>query len=407
MGRHAVSFLDYAYIEVAAGDGGSGVVSFAQRKGGGNLGPDGGHGGAGGDVWLVASASLNTLNKINVGRLYKAAHGGHGGSQKKTGARGQDLLIQVPCGTEVHLVDDWSFQQSSPSLARDLAAASLRQLGWLDAPDQRLLVAKGGKRGLGNTAFVSATEQRPMSALPGTKGQTRYLVLKLKLLAHVGLAGYPNAGKSSLLRALSRAKPKVADYPFTTVCPHLGVIEPDVIKGQDQPVVVADIPGLLEGAAQGRGLGNEFLCHLEKTALLVLVICAASKVELLHQQSRLEATLAEFSEELQQKPKLVFVSQSDRLTAAVKVELQTALIESNTHAFVIGSAHTGEGIQQLKARLRSDISARLVESSAARDRDVITTTAVTAANANSAAHAYVQDLLSAEVKVMINSSPPS
>lgn len=387
MGRRPPSFLDHALIDVAAGDGGAGVVSFAHRKGGGKLGPDGGHGGGGGDVWLQASAALTTLRKVNSQRLYQAAHGEMGRSQHKTGACGQDMVITVPCGTEILLAD-----ASSTLLQRaDVDTPPLRMLGCLDSPGQRLLVAKGGKRGLGNSAFVSATEQRPRIALPGTKGQRRQLSLKLKLLAHIGLAGYPNAGKSTLLRVLSRAKPKVADYPFTTIHPHLGVMAGSPLDPEEHPWIIADIPGLLEGAAQGRGLGDEFLCHLEKTAVLVLVIRAAAAAEVLRQKAVLETTLAEFSEDLGGKLKLTFIAQSDRLSRESQMKLKAALGEQEG-VFVVGSAHTGEGMAELKAALAELMQHHVTSAPTSRPA---------AGRSHSKADEYVAELLNPEMKVVM------
>lgn len=384
--------MDHSLIDVMAGDGGSGVVSFAHRKGGGKLGPDGGHGGAGGDVWLEASSALTTLRKVNSQRLYKAAHGKPGSSQHKTGACGQDRVITVPCGTEVLLAD--APARPLPRIDPATPPRELRMLGCLDRPGQRLLVAKGGKRGLGNSAFVSATEQRPMVALPGSKGQRRTLSLKLKLLAHIGLAGYPNAGKSTLLRGLSRAKPKVADYPFTTIHPHLGVMASSPRDDQEQPWVIADIPGLLEGAAQGRGLGDEFLCHLEKTAVLVLVIRAAAAAEVLRQKVILEITLAEYSEELGDKLKLVFIAQSDRLSAHAREELRSALGEQVGDDFVLGSVHTGEGMVELRAALAALMQQHVTSATTPPPRGE-------SARAHHQADEYVTDLLNPEMKVLI------
>lgn len=369
MARRSPSFCDEAHIKVVAGDGGSGVVSFARRKGGAYLGPDGGHGGDGGHVWLVASTHFNTLKKVAAQRLFKASHGGDGGSQKKTGARGADTQVLVPCGTEVYV----SFGDS------------LRQIAALDQDGERLLVARGGRRGLGNMAFVSPTQQRPMMSVSGQKGCHRSIMLKLKILAHVGLAGFPNAGKSSLLRVLSRATPKVGDYPFTTCHPHLGVMHMD----QDHSWTIADIPGLIEGASQGKGLGDEFLCHLEKTSLLVLVIKAADVTDLKKKYQELEQMLAQYSANLQDKAKFIFVSQIDTIPS--EQNLRDLRVAVNTYdGGVMGSAHTGEGIHELKEQIhqhllthRSDLSLSMPDQT------------------NSSVHQYIEDLLSLDAAVQI------
>jgi GTP-binding protein len=237
-------FVDEAKIRVEAGDGGNGCLSFRREKFVPRGGPDGGDGGDGGSVYLVADAGLNTLVDFRYTRLYRAGRGQDGMGANRTGKGGEDLEIRVPVGT---LVTD-----------RDTDEV----LGDLTGYGQRLMVARGGWHGLGNARFKSSTNQAPRRTTPGQPGEARDLALELKLLADVGLLGLPNAGKSSLIRQVSAAHPKVADYPFTTVHPHLGVVRVDA----ERSFVMADIPGLIEGAAQGAGLGTRFLKHLSRLA---------------------------------------------------------------------------------------------------------------------------------------------
>ena len=238
-----MKFVDEATITVEAGNGGNGCVSFRREKYIPKGGPDGGDGGDGGSVWLVADADLNTLIDFRYTRRFKAERGTDGMGRQRTGKSGADLEIPVPVGTVVHDVDTGE------------------QLGDLVTVGQRLKVAQGGFHGIGNTRYKSSTNQAPRQFKPGTPGETRQLQLELKLLADVGLLGLPNAGKSTLIHAVSAARPKVADYPFTTLYPNLGVVRIEA----HQSFVIADIPGLIEGAAEGAGLGVRFLKHLSRT----------------------------------------------------------------------------------------------------------------------------------------------
>jgi len=248
-----MKFVDEAKIRVEAGDGGNGCVSFRREKFIPKGGPDGGDGGDGGSVWLEADPDLNTLVDFRHNRVFRARRGENGRGSNCTGKSGEDCIVRVPVGTLVH--------------ERDTGET----LGDLVTAGQRLLVAQGGRHGLGNTHFKSSTNRAPRQATPGTPGEQRNLLLELKLLADVGLLGLPNAGKSTLIRAVSHARPKVADYPFTTLYPHLGVVK----VGPYQSFVIADIPGLIEGAAEGAGLGVHFLKHLARTRLLLHVVDVA------------------------------------------------------------------------------------------------------------------------------------
>ena len=245
-----MKFVDEATINVKAGDGGNGCVSFRREKYIPRGGPDGGDGGDGGSVWLVADSGLNTLADFRYARRFEAQRGENGRGRNCTGAGGEDKLIRVPAGTLVY--DDETGEL----------------MGDLVADGQRLLVARGGFHGIGNARYKSSTNRTPRQFKPGTPGEARRLRLELKLLADVGLLGKPNAGKSTFIRAVSAARPKVADYPFTTLHPNLGVVR----VAEHQSFVVADIPGLIEGAAEGAGLGVQFLKHLSRTGLLLHLV---------------------------------------------------------------------------------------------------------------------------------------
>lgn len=245
-----MKFVDEAEIKVIAGDGGNGALSFRREKYIPRGGPDGGDGGKGGDVYLVATTSLNTLVDFRYTRTYQAENGVKGQGANCTGAGGEDAVVRVPMGT----------------IVTDVETGEI--IGDVTKDGDRLLVAKGGRGGLGNTRFKSSTNRAPRKTIPGSPGDRRTLKLELRLLADVGLLGLPNAGKSTLLRAVSRAHPKVADYPFTTMYPQLGVVSIEA----DRSFVMADIPGLIEGASDGAGLGIQFLRHLTRTRLLLHLV---------------------------------------------------------------------------------------------------------------------------------------
>jgi len=245
-----MKFVDEASIDVIAGDGGSGHLSFRREKFIPRGGPDGGDGGRGGSVYLVGNEGLNTLADFRHSRRYEAKRGQRGGGRNCTGASGDDLEVEVPLGTVV------------------IDADTNEQIGEVTGHDQRLMVARGGNPGLGNTRFKTSTNRAPRKITSGTLGERRKLQFELQVLADVGLLGLPNAGKSTLLRATSEARPKVADYPFTTLYPNLGVVR----VGTHRSFVIADIPGLIEGAADGAGLGIQFLKHLSRTRILLHLV---------------------------------------------------------------------------------------------------------------------------------------
>jgi GTP-binding protein len=318
-------FVDRAVIEVAAGTGGSGSDAFRREKGVPRGGPAGGDGGRGGDVVLQADGQLTTLLDYSYRRHYRAERGLHGEGSNRTGRSGEDLVLRVPAGT----------------VAYDADTEEL--LGELLEEGARVVVARGGRGGRGNTRFKTATRQAPRRWEPGEEGEERRVLLELKLIADVGLVGEPNAGKSTFLAAVTSARPRIADYPFTTLEPNLGVVE----LSEYRSFVVADIPGIIEGAHEGRGLGHRFLRHVERTRVLLLMIPADSADPQTEYQ-RLRAELEAYSPELASIPFLVGVSKADLLPAdgsLPALEVEGAL---GIHAF---SAVSGEGMPDLLERL--------------------------------------------------------
>ena len=289
-----MKFVDEAIIEVEAGRGGNGCLSFRREKFIPRGGPDGGDGGDGGSVLLVAEQSLNTLVDLRFQRRHRAESGQSGAGAERTGRSGEDCRVRVPVGSLVY--DD------------DTA----ERLGDLVAPGQELLVARGGRHGVGNVRFKSSTNRAPRQTTPGEPGEARRLRIELQLLADVGLLGLPNAGKSTLIRAVSAARPKVADYPFTTLYPQLGVVR----VGADRSFVVADIPGLVEGASEGAGLGTRFLRHLSRTRLLWHVVDVAPLVpeaDPVKDARTIAAELRRFSPELAARPRWLVLNKIDLL----------------------------------------------------------------------------------------------
>lgn len=289
-----MKFVDEAQIRVEAGDGGNGCVSFRREKCIPFGGPNGGDGGDGGSVWLVATENLNTLVDFNFQPLHRAERGEKGMSSDCKGKKGADCRVRVPVGTTV-------FDVETGECLGDLARAG-----------EELLVAQGGFHGLGNTRFKSSTNRAPRRATHGTPGEHRLLRLELKVIADVGLLGLPNAGKSSLIRAVSAARPKVADYPFTTLYPNLGVVRVDALRS----FVMADIPGLIEGAAEGAGLGIQFLKHLSRTGLLLHVIDVEPYETLEHpvvSAQKIIAELGKWDAHLLDKPRWLVLNKIDRL----------------------------------------------------------------------------------------------
>ncbi len=325
-----MKFVDEATIRVVAGNGGHGCLSFRREKYVAKGGPDGGDGGHGGSVYLAADASLNTLADFRVARKFKADNGQPGAGRNMTGKSGDDLEVRVPQGTVVHDVD-------TGELICDLTEEGQRQM-----------VAEGGRGGLGNTRFKSSTNRAPRKTTNGTQGEARHLKLELKVLADVGLLGMPNAGKSTLITAMSEAKPRIADYPFTTLHPNLGVVR----VGRLQSFVMADIPGLIEGASEGAGLGIQFLKHLQRTRLLLHLVDIAPidpNVEPAREVRAIARELAGFSGELAEKPRWLVINKIDLLSEedlAVAREMLLDELGWDGPVFEV-SAATGAGTEAL------------------------------------------------------------
>lgn len=332
-----MKFVDEALIRVEAGDGGNGCVSFRREKYIPKGGPDGGDGGDGGSVWLIGNQGLNTLVDFRYSRLFRAGRGQNGMGSQCTGRKGEDLVIPVPLGTR-------AWDEESGEL-----------MGEVMAHEERLLVAKGGIHGIGNIHFKSSTNRTPRQSTPGTPGERRQLRLELVLLADVGLLGMPNAGKSSLIRKVSSAKPRVADYPFTTLYPNLGVVR----QGEGRSFVLADIPGLIPGAAEGAGLGIQFLRHLSRTRLLLHLVDLAPLDG--HDPAQdvlaLEQELAAYSEELAGRERWLVLNKMDVLDEASLEERCQAIIKGLDWQGPIHriSAVSGQGVDQLM----TDLMARL------------------------------------------------
>ncbi|MDP2391175.1 MAG: GTPase ObgE, partial [Acidobacteriota bacterium] len=290
-------FVDEVDIHIKAGDGGRGSLSFRREKFVPKGGPDGGNGGAGGSVYVVADPHRNTLVHFRFNPDYKAQRGGNGAGALRTGRGGRDLEIPVPVGTLVFTVD--------PETGDKVQAADLTVVG------QRVLLAQGGRGGLGNAHFATSTNRAPRKVQPGEPGQEFDLHLKLKLLADVGLVGYPNAGKSTLISVISAAKPKIAAYPFTTLTPNLGVV---ALSG-DRDFVVADVPGLIEGAHEGHGLGHQFLRHIERTKVIIHLvdISSASGRDAVEDFDTIRKELELYNPELLKKPHLVAANKIDAI----------------------------------------------------------------------------------------------
>jgi len=339
-----MKFIDEARIEVAGGKGGNGAASFRREKYVPFGGPDGGDGGRGGSVYAVADENINTLVEFRFVKRYQAQHGERGGSSDCYGKGGDDIELRMPVGTQVLDMDT------------EEVVADLTRHG------QRVLVAKGGKGGLGNLHFKSSVNRAPRQCTPGEEGQKRMLRLELKVLADVGLLGMPNAGKSTLIRSVSAARPKVADYPFTTLYPNLGVVR----MNDAQSFVIADIPGLIEGAAEGAGLGHRFLKHLSRTGLLLHVVDLAPfdpEVDPVSEAQAIVEELRKYDEELYHKPRWLVLNKLDMLDADERDERIAAFLDGfgwpreepddrdgfdvDAHRVFTISAITGEGTREL------------------------------------------------------------
>ena len=327
-----MKFLDQAKVYVRSGDGGAGSVSFHRAKYIEFGGPDGGDGGRGGDVWVEAVAGLNTLIDYRYQQHFKAKTGMHGMGRNRNGAKGADVTLKVPAGTQV-------FAEDNETLICDLA-----QVG------ERFRIAAGGNGGFGNAYFKSSVNQAPRRANPGLEGEELTLWLRLKLIADAGLVGLPNAGKSTFLASVTRARPKIADYPFTTLHPGLGVAKID-----EQEFVIADIPGLIEGAHEGVGIGDRFLGHVERTSVLLHLVSATEEdVGLAYRTVRRE--LEAYEHGLADKPEIVALSKVDVLAEEERAEKLAALREAAGEEPLVLSAVSREGVTEALRELRAHIA---------------------------------------------------
>jgi GTPase len=318
-----MKFLDQAKVFVRSGDGGHGAVSFRREKYVEFGGPDGGDGGRGGDVWAEAVEGLNTLVDYRYQQHFKAKRGSHGMGRNRTGAGGADVVLRVPAGTQI-------FEEDNDTPIADLTE-----------PGQRVLLAKGGNGGFGNARFKGPTNRAPRHANPGQEGEEKWLWLRLKLIADIGLVGLPNAGKSTLLSRVSAARPKIADYPFTTLHPNLGVVRH---KGRE--FVLADIPGLIEGAHQGAGIGDRFLGHVERCRALLHLVDAMAE-DPAAAWAIVRGELAAYGHGLAEKPEIVALTKADIAGEAQLSEARRALVESAGREPLTISAATGDGLERL------------------------------------------------------------
>jgi GTP-binding protein len=326
-------FVDEVDILVEAGHGGAGCMSFRREKFVPRGGPDGGDGGKGGSVYAVASPHVNTLVSFRFNREFHAKRGGHGEGSNRTGKDAHDIELEVPVGTLIYQ------KSEDPSEAPVL-------IGDLVESGQRMLIAKGGIGGRGNARFVSSTNRAPRRCEEGMPGETKQLQLHLKLLADVGLVGFPNAGKSTLISRISAARPKIADYPFTTLVPNLGVVS---LSG-NRSFVVADVPGLIEGAHEGKGLGDRFLKHLDRTKALVHLVdvSGSSGRDPIVDFETIQRELAAFSPDLAAKPQIVVATKMDAVGDAETVDALEGHVAAHDLPFLRISSVTGEGLAELQ-----------------------------------------------------------
>ncbi len=333
-------FIDEAKIRVKAGDGGNGCMAFRREKYVPRGGPSGGDGGNGGDVWMESSERHNTLVHFRFNPEYTGERGRHGEGSNKTGKAGGDIVLKVPVGTIVYDAD-------TGEKVHDFAN-----------PDQRVIIARGGRGGRGNAQFATSTHQAPREHEEGRPGEERTFRLELKLLADVGLVGYPNAGKSTLISRISAARPKIADYPFTTLEPNLGVVAVGDAR-EEISFVVADIPGLIEGAHTGAGLGTQFLRHIERTRLLVHLVDvsdASGRKDVVKDVEVILGELSNFGAELEKKPMIMVASKIDVANPEKLKKLKSWCTRKKLRFYPI-SAVTGEGVEKLKFAMAKEVDA--------------------------------------------------
>ncbi|MEO3389383.1 GTPase ObgE [Mesorhizobium sp. CAU 1741] len=338
-----MKFLDQAKVYIRSGDGGAGSVSFRREKFIEFGGPDGGDGGRGGDVWAEAVDGLNTLIDYRYQQHFKAQTGIHGMGRNRTGAKGSDVTLKVPAGTQI-------FEEDNETLICDLTEVG-----------QRFLIAKGGNGGFGNQHFKTSTNQAPRRANPGLPGEERTIWLRLKLIADAGLVGLPNAGKSTFLATVTAAKPKIADYPFTTLHPGLGVARVDA-----REFVIADIPGLIEGAHEGIGIGDRFLGHVERTRVLLHLVSAQEE----HPGKAYKTVRGEleaYGHGLDEKPEIVALSQVDTLDPDARKKKVAALKRACGRAPILLSAVTREGVEETLRALMSIVQEARAEEAPVED----------------------------------------
>jgi GTP-binding protein len=331
-------FIDEAKIRVKAGDGGNGCMAFRREKYVPRGGPSGGDGGHGGDIWMESSERHNTLVHFRFNPEYKAERGRHGEGSKKTGRDGEGIVLKVPVGTIV-------YDEDTGERVHDFSR-----------PDERVVIARGGRGGRGNAQFATSTHQAPREHEEGRPGEERNFRLELKLLADVGLVGYPNVGKSTLISVISAARPKVADYPFTTLEPNLGVVLAGD-KGKEESFVVADIPGLIVGAHTGSGLGTQFLRHIERTRLLVHLVDvsdSSGRADVVKDVEVIRGELASFGAGLEDKPTLMVASKIDVANPEKLKKLKQWATRKKLKLYPI-SAVTGEGIEKLKYAMADEV----------------------------------------------------
>src|SRR5574338_320089 len=333
-----MKFLDSAKIYIRSGNGGAGAVSFRREKFIEYGGPDGGDGGRGGDVWAESADGLNTLIDYRYQQHFKGKPGGHGIGQNRHGADGESITLHVPTGTQI-------FEEDKETLIADLSK-----------PGMRVLLARGGNGGFGNDHFKSPSNRAPRHANPGQEGEERTLWLQLKLIADAGLVGLPNAGKSTFLRAVSAATPKVADYPFTTLHPHLGV----VTVSDSERFIMADLPGLIEGAAEGAGLGTRFLGHVERCVALVHLIDATQE-SATEAYRTVRAELEAFGGGIAEKPEIVALNKIDAMTPADANRKRAALSRAIGKDVRLVSGVSGAGVRELVNEIAAMLRARRAE----------------------------------------------
>jgi GTP-binding protein len=341
-------FIDRVKIRVSGGHGGNGVTAFRREKFVPRGGPSGGEGGKGGDVWLVADTGVNTLLHLRFNPEHHADRGRHGEGSNRSGREGEDIVVRVPVGTQV-------YDAETGDLMCDLAEEG-----------QRWLAAKGGRGGFGNSHFATSTNRAPRYHQEGSPGEEHEFQLELKLLADVGLVGFPNAGKSTLISTISAAKPKIADYPFTTLEPHLGVVD----LGDYRTFVVADIPGLIEGAHEGAGLGDRFLRHIERTKLLLHLVDVSSSSgrEAVGDYEAINRELLAYDPQLAERPQIVVATKIDALDEPERLENLRRRAREDGRDFYAISSVTNTGVRELVFAVAQALDA-MREGDAARDAE--------------------------------------